>query len=492
MRAPSSLREFIQLLDERGLLRRVKAPLSPILEIPEALRTVMRSRGPALLFENVKGFPGWRVAGNLFGTLERVKLALGTDRLEEIGERLVSFAWRPPPASLGEKLRSLKEVLDLGRYAPKQVRRAEFEENVLEGEKASLSRIPLFKTWPRDGGRYITFGQVYVRDPSTGITNVGVYRIMERGGREAVIHWQLHKRGRHAYLKASERGEELPVAVVVGAEPAAMLVGVMPVPYPLDKLLFAGLMAGRGVEVYRLPSGLLVPSSAELVIEGVVEPGREAEEGPFGDHWGYYDKPLHKFPIMRVERIWMRRDPIYVGTIVGKPPMEDAAIGKAVERVFLPIIRTLLPEVVDINLPEYGVFQGMAIVSIRKTYPGQAKKVMMALWGLGQMALTKILIVVDHDVDVHDLNQVVWAVSSNVDPQRDVVVVPGTHTDHLDPATPVPGYGSKLGIDATRKLPEENAWREWPEPVEPDPEVARKVREILRGEGILGSLDASP
>jgi len=364
------------------------------------------------------------------------------------------------------------------------VRRAGFEEEVWEGGEARLDRLPLFKTWPRDGGLYITFGQVYTVDPVTGVTNIGVYRVMMKSPREAVVHWQLHKRGRHAYLAAAERGEPVRLAIVVGAEPAAMLAGVAPAPYPLDKLLFAGVLAGRGIEVYRLPSGIMVPASAHVVVEGTVEPGRESWEGPFGDHWGYYDRPIHRFPVMTVERIWLRRNPVYVGTVVGKPVMEDAAIGKAIERMFLPAIRTLLPEIVDVNLPEYGVFQGMAIVSIRKTYPGQAKKVMMGLWGLGQFSLTKIIIVVDHDIDVHDLNQVLWAVSANVDPQRDVVVVPGTHTDHLDPATPVPGYGSKLGIDATRKLPEEHGGLQWPEEVEPDPEVSRRIDELWPRLGI--------
>ncbi|HID40917.1 MAG TPA: menaquinone biosynthesis decarboxylase [Pyrodictium sp.] len=485
MTAYHDLRSFIEALEERGQLRRIRAELSPVLEIPEVLRRVMQRRGPALLFENIKGYPGWRVVGNLFGSVERIKLALGVDRLEDIGERMVSLTARAPPLTLGEKLRSLRDVLDVGRYTPRRIRRAAFEDTVLEGEKASLEKLPVFKTWPKDGGRYITFGQVYTVDPEKSVTNIGVYRVMIRGPREAVVHWQLHKRGRHAYLAAAERGEEkLPVAIVIGADPASMLTGVMPVPYPMDKLLFAGFMAGRGLEVYRLPSGIHVPASAEIVIEGYVEPGREAEEGPFGDHWGYYDKPLHRFPVLTVERIWMRRDPIYVGTVVGKPPMEDAAIGKAVERVFLPVLRMLLPEIVDLNMPEYGVFQGMAIVSIRKRYPGHAKKVMMALWGLGQMALTKIIIVVDHDIDVHDMNQVIWAVSANVDPQRDVLVVPNTHTDHLDPATPVPSYGSKLGIDATRKLPEENQGRPWPEEVEPDPEVARRIDALWPSLGI--------
>ncbi|GAB6148173.1 UbiD family decarboxylase [Stetteria hydrogenophila] len=480
------LRGFLEALEERGELLRVREPLSPVLEIPELLRQLALRRGPAVLVESVRGHDGWRVAGNLFASLERVKLALGLERLEEAGERMVSALWRPPPTSLAGKISALRDVADLGRYTPRRTGRAAFEHEVLEGGDVDLSGIPAFKTWPKDGGRYITFGQVYTRDPATGVTNIGVYRVMITGRREAVVHWQLHKRGRMAYLEAGRRGERLPVAVVIGGDPAAMLAGVMPAPYPVDKLLFAGILAGRGVSVYRLPSGILVPSKAEVVIEGYVEPGREAGEGPFGDHWGYYDRPTHSFPVVEVERVWLRRDPIFVGTVVGKPALEDAYIGKAVERVFLPIIRTVLPEVVDVNFPEYGVFQGLMIVSIRKSYPGHAKKVMMALWGLGQTALTKIIIVVDEDVDVHDLNQVIWAVSANVDPQRDVVVIPGAHTDHLDPATPTPGYGSKLGIDATRKLPEEYGLREWPEEVEQDPGVAERVSRLLERLGVGG------
>jgi len=454
------------------------------LEIPEVLRRVMRRGGPAVVFEEVRGFPGWRLVGNLFGTLDRIRLALGVEQLEEIGERLVSAAVRTPPMSLGEKLRSLRDALDLGRYMPRLVRRPRFEDEVVEGDRVDVERLPAVKQWPLEGGRYITFGQVYTVDPTTSVTNIGVYRVMLRGRDELVIHWQMHKRGRLAYASAAERGEPLPVAVVVGADPATMLTGVMPVPHPMDKLLFAGFMAGRGVDVYKLPNGVPVPAGAEVVLEGWVEPERLAPEGPFGDHWGYYDTPHEKFPVMRVERLWMRRSPFFVATVVGKPPLEDAAIGKAVERVFLPLLRVLLPEVVDLNLPEHGVFQGLAIVSIRKRYPGHGKKVLSALWGLAQLSLTKIIVVVDHDIDVHNIDQVMWAVSAHVDPQRDVIVLPNSHTDQLDPATPIPGYGSKLGIDATRKLPEEYGGREWPREVEPDPETVRRIDELWPSLGL--------
>ena len=483
---PSDLRKFIELLEEKRELKRINYELSPVLEIPELLRQVMEKKGPAILFENIKGYPGWRIAGNLFGTLSRIKIALGVDTLEAIGEKLLAAMANPPPLTLGEKIRSLKQVISMSSYLPKISKRAAFQELVYENcRDYGFEKLPVFKTWPHDRSRYITFGQVYTRDSSRGITNIGVYRVMIVDSCRAVIHWQLHKRGRLSYLEAEERNlERMEVAIVIGADPASMLVGVMPVPYPMDKLLFAGFMAGKGIEVFKLPSNILVPSSAEIVLEGYVVPGRESEEGPFGDHWGYYDKPVHKFPVFSLERIWMRRDPIYVGTIVGKPPLEDAAIGKAVERIFLPLIKLLLPEIVDINLPEHGMFQGLAIVSIKKRYPGHGKKVMMGLWGLGQMSLTKIIIVVDHDIDVHDINQVLWALSANVDPQRDVLIVPFTHTDHLDPATPIPGYGSKLGIDATRKYPEEYGWREWPEEVKSDPQIANKIRDLLRKVGL--------
>ncbi len=480
------LRGYLAWLEERGLLARVGEELSPILEIPAVLRRVMYRRGPALLFERVKGHPGWRVAGNLYPSLNVFRDALGVGSLEEVGERLVSMASRAPPTSLREKVRSLAEAGGMARYLPRRVRRARFAENVVEAGDKPLDMLPAFKTWPRDGGRYLTFPLVITRDPVRGVTNMGVYRVMLLDGARGVVHWQIHKRGAMAYAAAGERGEErIPVAIAIGCDPATMFTGVAPVPYPLDKLLFAGMVRGRGIDVYELPSGLLVPANAEVVIEGYVRPGELAEEGPFGDHFGYYDKPVEPYPVLHVERMYYRDDPIYYGSVVGKPPLEDAVLGKAVERIFLPVLRMLLPEIVEINFPEHGVFQGLAIVSIRKRYPGHAKKVMMALWGLGQTSLTKIIVVVDHDIDPHNLDQVIWAVASHVDPQRDVLVVPHSHADALDPASAAPSYGSKLGIDATRKLPEENRGRPWPDEVEEDPETAVRAEEVA--ERLLGA-----
>jgi len=475
------LRSFLAWQEQRGRLLRVSEPLSPVLEIPSFLRNVMYAGGPTVLFENVEGYPGWRVAGNIFDSLETFKAALGVERLEDVGERLVSTMKAPPPLGLGEKISRLLEARELASYMPRRARRAAFTRNVVED--SPLDALPAFKTWPRDGGRYITFGLVITRDPETGSHNMGVYRVMIRSGDEAVVHWQVHKRGAKAYQDSVERGEPMPVAIAIGADPATMFAGVAPVPPPMDKLFFAGIVRGRGLPVYELESGLLVPANAEVVVEGYVEPGVEAEEGPFGDHWGFYDKPVEKYPVMRVERVYYRDDPVYVGTVVGLPPLEDAVIGKAVERVFLPLVKLILPEVTDMNLPAHGVFQGLMIVSIKKRFPGHGKKAGLGLLGVGQTSLTKMVIVVDDFIDVHDLGQVEWALASFVNPERDVLVIHSAHADALDPAATAPGLGSKIVVDATRKTREE-AGRDPPEIVEPDPSVEERVKSLLARYGI--------
>lgn len=435
-----------------------------------------------MLVENVKGYPGWRIAGNIFYSLEAVKLILGVEKLEEVGERLIGFAWRAPPRTLGEKIRSMSKLFELGRYLPKRVSRASFLENVVE--KPNPRRlIPAFRQYPGEPAPYLTYPLVVIKHPETGVYTASVYRVMVRE-EGLVLHWQMHKRGQLAYMEWSRRGvDEIPAAIVLSADPATLLTGAFPVPYPVDKYLFAGMLRGAPLPLYKLDNGVEVPANAEVVIEGYVTQ-RLVDEGPFGDHWGYYDKPQRRFPLMRIERIYYRSNPIYYGTVVGLPPLEDAVIGKAVERISLPILKTIMPELVDLNLPPHGLFQGIAIVSIRKMYPGHAKKVMLGLWGLGMLSLTKMIIVVDHDINVHDLNQVLWAIAANVDPQRDIVIVSGAHTDELDPATPTPGYGSKLGIDATRKLPEEYENRVWPKLVEDNAGVDESVVKALGELGI--------
>ena len=476
------LREAIATLEKWGLLRRVRVEVNPILEVAEIARRVMYGRGPTLLFENIKGYPGWRMATNLFRDLDTVRRLLGVERLEDIGERLIKPLTGPPPIGLTDKLSSLFDVLKLGMYTPRKVSRGLFEDNVIES--TGFDRTPIPKIWPGDAGRYITYGLVLVRDPESGVNNMGVYRVQIIDGDRAAMHWQVHKRGALAWQKAGERGaKKLRVAIAVGSDPGTMLTGALPVPYPLDKLLFASVVRGSALEVVDL-DGVLVPANAEVVYVGEVDVETLVDEGPFGDHTGYYTPPA-KYPLFRLERVYYKDNPIYYFTVVGKPVLEDAWIGKAAERIFLPFMKMLVPEIVDVNLPPEGLFTGgVAIVSIKKRYPGHGKKVMLGLWGLGLFSLVKVIVVVDSDVNVHDIGQVLYAISTCVDPQRDVVIVPYAVTDELDHTAMEGGYGSKLGIDATRKFKVENYGREWPEEVEPDPETVRLVDSKWRTYGI--------
>jgi len=469
------LRDYIKYLEKRGLIREVETEVDLNLEVAEIARRVILKQGPTLLFKNVKGYHGWRLLTNLYPSLDRIKEILDTPSLEDIGKRLTAFLMEPPPTGIIDKLEKLGEIVKFSNYMPKKSRSAKFLENVMDN--ASFSQLPIPKIWPKDGGKYITFGLVTLIDPIDRITNMGVYRIQIINEKKAAIHWQSHKRGNMTWMKAKDVGEkEVKVAIVIGSDPATTMTGVMPVPYPMDKLLFAGILRGEGINVFELESGILVPSNAELVIEGHVSTNELLDEGPYGDHLGYYT-PVDKYPAFYIEKIYHRNEPIYHFTVTGKPIMEDGWLGKAVERIFLPIIKMIMPEVVDINLPPYGLFQGLGIVSIKKRYPGHGKKVMMGLWGLGQLSLTKILIVVDEDVNVHDINHVIYALATCVDPQRDVLVIPNTHTDDLDHTSQGKAYGSKLGIDATKKMKQENYGREWPEMVEPDERIVKLVNE---------------
>ena len=476
------LRGALEALEKWGDLRRVRARVSPMLEVAEIARRVMYRRGPALLFENIDGFPGWRMASNIFRDSGTIARLLGVKSLEEVGERLIKPITSPPPMALVEKIQGFFDIMRLGSYAPKKVSRGSFESNVIESN--GFDRTPIPKIWPKDAGRYITYGLTITRDPESGVSNMGVYRIQVIDGNRAAMHWQIHKRGALAWMKKRDMGGKgIKIAVAVGSDPGTMLTGALPVPYPIDKLLFASIVRGSPLEVVDL-DGILVPANAEVVYVGEVDTENLVEEGPFGDHTGYYTPPA-KYPLFRLERVYYRDDPIYYFTVVGKPVLEDGWIGKAAERIFLPFLKTLLPEIVDINLPAEGLFTGgVAIVSIRKRYPGHAKKVMMGLWGLGLFSLVKILIVVDHDVNVNDLGGVVYAMSTCVDPQRDVVIVPYAVTDELDHTSVGPGYGSKLGIDATRKLPIENYGRPWPEEVDVDVKTKELVDSRWREYGI--------
>jgi 4-hydroxy-3-polyprenylbenzoate decarboxylase len=465
MMALRDLRQYLDLLESRGMLRRVKARVSPVLEIPEILRRLMKSGGPAVLFEDVEGSPGWRVAGNIFCCEDAVKLGLGVSSLDELGSRM------PSPADVIRG--SVTSLLRAASYLPRQGR-PDFEER----PDLRLADLPAFKTWPKDGGRYLTYALLVHRESGElgESTNFGVYRVMIVNEREAVVHWQTYKRGYSEEARARERGEgRMPAALVIGADPGTLLAGVMPAPYPLDKYLVAGSLRGEGVEVHQLPNGIRVPAHAEVVLEGYIDLGDLRPEGPFGDHVGFYDRPDRPFPTFKLERAYARPDPIYYGTVVGRPPMEDSVIAKVVERAFLPLIKYLFPEVVDVSFPAEGWVQGLAIVSIRKRFPGEAVKVAMGLLGTGQMSLTKIIIVVDSDVNPHDLGQVTWAVSSFVDPSRDIIAVPQAPADELDVSyLPRRRVGSKLIIDATRKLKDETG-AEPPEELEPDRDTVELV-----------------
>lgn len=476
------LREALKSVEERGELRRIKVEVNPSLETAEIARRVMYSRGPTLLFENIKGFPGWRMATNLFRSLDSIRKLLGVENLEEVGERLIKPLTGAPPIGLTDKLYALVDVVRLGAYTPRKTGRGAFEDNVIESE--GFNKTPIPTIWPKDAGRYITYGLVLTRDPEKGVSNMGVYRVQIIDGSRAVMHWQVHKRGALAWMKARESGaRKIRVAIAVGSDPGTMLTGALPVPYPIDKLLFASIVRGSALEIVDL-DGVFVPANSELVYVGEVDTENLVDEGPYGDHTGYYT-PKAKYPLLRLERVYHRDNPIYYFTVTGKPILEDAWIGKAAERIFLPLMKMIMPEVVDVNLPPEGLFTGgIAIVSMKKRYPGHAKKVMMGLWGLGLFSLVKVMIIVDSDVNVHDLGQVLYAISTCVDPQRDVLVVPHAVTDELDHTAMEGGYGSKLGIDATRKFKVENYGREWPEEVEPDLETVKLVDSRWREYGI--------
>jgi 4-hydroxy-3-polyprenylbenzoate decarboxylase len=380
-----------------------------------------------------------------------------------------------PPSGLVGKFRALGELLHIASYQPRLVKNAPCQEVVLTGEEADLGRFPILKCWPKDAGRFITLPLVITRDPRTGTRNVGMYRMQVYDGRTTGMHWHIHKVGARHYRASGEMGRErLEVAVALGGDPATIWTGSVPLPPEVDEFLLAGFIREEGVELVKCKTvDLEVPAHAEIVLEGYVVPGEERLEGPFGDHTGYYSPP-DMYPVFHITCITHRREPIYPAIVVGRPPMEDYFMGKATERLFLPLIQMLLPEVVDINMPAEGVFHNIVIVSIRKEYPGQARKVMHALWGMGLMALAKGIIVVDHNVNVHNLSEVAWRVSGNIDPAQDIVLASGP-LDDLDFASPTPRFGSKVGIDATAKGPMDGREREWPEEIAMDADIKALV-----------------
>jgi len=468
-----SLRDFLEALEKAGEVRRIKSEVSPDLEIAEILRRVMYAKGPAILFENVEGSE-MPVLGNAFGSMRRMEIALDTKNFESLGTRLTELLSREIPTSVLAKLRSLPKLAEITGYAPKVVKAGPVME-VIETEAPSLSFLPALKTWPKDGGKFITFGLVLTKNPDSGSRNLGVYRLQIYDDKTMAMHWQIHKRGALHFKMMQEQGKRLEVAIIIGADPTSTYVAVAPVPEGLDKYLFAGIVRRKGLELVRCQTvDLEVPANSEIILEGYVDPNDIRMEGPFGDHTGYYT-PKEPYPTFHLTGVMRRTKPIYLTTVVGKPTLEDAYLGKVIERSFLPLVKVFQPEVVDMSMPPAGWFQGIAIFSIKKRYPGQAKKVMLGLWGLGQLSLTKIFIVVDEDVNIQNLDEVIWAVTTRADPKRDTLIIDGVPTDTLDPASPILNLGSKMGIDATVKTKEEGFERGWQDLEVPDPVISKKV-----------------
>ncbi|MDW0247501.1 MAG: menaquinone biosynthesis decarboxylase [Nitrososphaeraceae archaeon] len=448
------LRGFVESLEKIDQLKRITTRVSVDLEIAEILRRVMyKNEGPAVLFENVEGYK-IPVLGNAFGSLRRLKIALDMENFEEIGERMSALTRLKIPHGLLNKFKMLPKLSEIADYGPKSVNSGPITE-IIETTNPSLNILPIIKSFPKDSGRFITFGITVTKNPETQVRNMGVYRLQVIDSKKAIMHWQIHKRGALHYQMNKENSQKTEVAIVIGADPATVFSAVAPVPEGLDKFLFAGITRKKGIDLVKCRTiDVEVPATAEIVLEGYVDPSELNVEGPFGDHTGYYTPP-EPFPTFTLTGIMMRKNPIYLTTVVGKPILEDAYIGKVIERSFLPLVRLFQPEVVDFSMPPAGWFQGLAIVSIKKRYPGQAKKVMMGLWGMGQLSLTKILIVVDQDVNVHDMNDVIWAVTTRADPKRDTMLIDNAPTDTLDPASSLLNLGSKMGIDATKKMKEE-------------------------------------
>jgi 4-hydroxy-3-polyprenylbenzoate decarboxylase len=468
--APAAdLRAWIGLLEREGELVRVTAEVDPHLEVTEIADRTVKAGGPALLFERPKG-SSHPLLINQFGTERRMCLAFGVEKLDDIGAKLADVLEMQPPEGLADKLRGLKQLKSIADSRPNVVRKGVCQEIVLQEDELNLATLPVQTCWPGDAAPFITLPAVITRDPRTGQRNVGMYRMQVLGPRSTAMHWQIHKDGRSDYLFTEGRME---VAVALGLDPVTAYSASAPLPKHIDELMFAGFLRGSAIDVVKgVTVDLEVPASAEIVLEGYVEHGDLAEEGPFGDHTGYYTA-AEPFPVFHLTAITMRKDAIYPSIVVGKPPQEDAWLGKATERIFLPAIRATVPEVVDYDLPISGAFHNCAIVSIKKAFPGHARKVMHAFWGLGMLSLTKSIVVVDAHVNVHDYEEVFFYVGANVDPARDVVLASGP-TDHLDHASTLQFVSGKLGIDATAKGPDEGA-REWPPEIEMTDEVRKLV-----------------
>jgi 4-hydroxy-3-polyprenylbenzoate decarboxylase len=476
------LQEFIDVLGQKGLLKRIKAPVSADLEISEITDRVSKAVGPALLFENVTGH-AMPVAINLFGSPERMALALDVPHLDALTERLgnlLALAMNPPTGGFIEKIKSLPKLMEVASFLPKKVDGGMCKDVILKGDQIDLEALPVLKCWPQDGGRFITFPLVFTYDPETGKRNVGTYRMQVFDKKTTGMHFHWHKDGAR-HLRKSKT--PLQAAAVIGSDPAMCFAATLPLPPDVDECLFAGIVRQEGTRLTKAETlDIDIPANAEIVLEGTIDPQERRREGPFGDHTGYYSLD-DDFPVFRVQCVTMRKKPVYHTTIVGTPPQEDGWIGMAIERLMQPLMKMQLPELVDYHMPIEGVFHNLMILSIKKQYPGHARKVMHTIWGLGQAMFTKMIVVVDEDVDVHNLREVTWKALNHIDPQRDFEFSLGP-IDILDHASRLAGYGSHVGVDATTKWPGEGFTRRWPDEIKMPADVKSKVDRMWKDLGL--------
>jgi 4-hydroxy-3-polyprenylbenzoate decarboxylase len=477
--AYTDLREFITKLEKEGELRRIAADVDPVLEITEITDRVTRSGGPALLFERPRG-SRVPLLINMLGSERRMNLALEVSHVDEVGARIRGFLDMQSPQGLLDKLKMLPKLAELGSFFPKSVKTGPCKE-VIRRDGFSLFDFPILQCWPQDAGRFITWPLVITKNPETGKRNVGVYRMQVYDERTTGMHWQTQKHGAEHFRRARAANPDgrIPVVVAIGADPATALAGMLPIPPDLDEMMFAGFLRREPVEMVPCETNELeVPANAEIVLEGYVNLNELRTEGPFGDHTGFYSLE-GEYPVFHVECVTHRRDPIYLTTVVGPPPQEDFYMGHAVERVFLPVMKMQYPEIVDVTMPPEGIFHNLMIVAIRKSYPGHARKIMNAIWSLGQAMFTKVIVVVDHDVDIHNYGEVVWKSLCAMDPERDVQFSLGP-VDTLDHAARMQDFGSKMGIDATRKWETEGFTRPWPDEILMDDATKARIQSLWK------------
>ncbi|HYI93986.1 MAG TPA: menaquinone biosynthesis decarboxylase [Bryobacteraceae bacterium] len=480
--AYNDLREFVSALERAGELKRIPFEVDPYLEITEFADRSVKRGGPALLFERPKGSKV-PVLINAFASMRRMELALQVGSVDEVAARITEFLEMRVPSGLINKLKMLPKLAEVGAFFPRIVNTGPCKE-VIQREGFSLRDLPVLHCWPLDGGPFITLPMVFSKNPATGKRNCGMYRMQIYDDRTTGMHWQTHKQGAEHHRRLLQQGRKrMDVAVAIGSDPATMYSAILPLPPDLDEMIISGFLRGKPVEMVKCEtSDIEVPANSEMVLEGYLELGELRTEGPFGDHTGFYSLE-DEYPVFHVTCVTRRRNPIYPTTIVGPPPMEDFYMGKAIERIFLPLMRMQLPEVRDICMPAEGIFHNLILVSIRKSYPGQARKVMHAIWGLGQAMFSKCIVVVDEEVNVQDVREVAWKALNNIDPERDIQFVMGP-VDSLDHASRLPNYGSKMGVDATRKWPGEGFTRPWPKVIRMSPDVERRVDALWKRAGL--------